>query len=74
MWIGTMQTSKIVEIDGIFVGAAVLLPERQGWRFVSTDERAREADGCTAPTLHEAQVLARRAFATSRGREVVLGR
>jgi len=57
-----MQTSKIVEVDGIFIGAAILLPEAQGWRFVAADHRADEADGQTAPTLHAAQQMAKRAF------------
>lgn len=64
-----MQTSKIIEIDGVFIGAAVRLPEAQGWQFVSADWRAREADGRTAPTLYDTQMLARRAFVTSRGKE-----
>lgn len=63
-----MQTSKIVEVDGVFIGAAVLLPEAQGWRFVAADHRADSADGRTAPTLHDAQQLAKRAYFTSRGR------
>ncbi len=60
-----MQTSKIIEIGGVFIGAAVSLPGSQGWRFVSLDDRARAADGCTALTLQDAQVLARRAYLTS---------
>ncbi len=61
-----MHTSKIVEVDGVFIGAAVLLPGAQGWRFVAADHRADAADGRTAPTLHDAQQLAKRAFFTSR--------
>jgi hypothetical protein len=64
-----MHTSKVVEVDGVFVGAAIMLPESKGWRFVSADRRARDADGCTAPTLHDAQLLARRAFLTARSCE-----
>jgi hypothetical protein len=67
-----MQTSKIVEVDGIFIGAAILLPGAQGWRFVAADHRADEADGRTAPTLHDAQQLAKRAFFTSRSRPAPL--
>jgi hypothetical protein len=63
-----MHTSKIVEVDGVFIGAAVLLPESQGWRFVAADHRADAADGRTAATLHDAQQLAKRAFFTSRSR------
>jgi hypothetical protein len=61
-----MQKSKIVEVDGIFIGAAVLLPDAQGWRFVAADHRADDANGCTAPTLHDAEQLAKRAFFASR--------
>jgi hypothetical protein len=64
-----MQTSRIIEADGIFIGAAVSLPESQGWRFVSADSRAAGADGCTAPTLRDARILARRAFFSARVRE-----
>ena len=60
-----MQTSKIVEIGGVFIGAAISLPESQGWRFVSAHDRTRSADGCTAPTLQDAQVMARRSFLTA---------
>jgi hypothetical protein len=63
-----MQTSKIVEVDGVFIGAAVLLPESQGWRFVAADHRADAADGRIAPTLLDAQQLAKRAFFSSRSR------
>jgi len=63
-----MQTSKIVEVDGVFIGAAVRLPEAQGWRFVAADHRADEADGRTAPTLYDTQQLAKRAFFLSRSR------
>jgi hypothetical protein len=61
-----MQKSKIVEIDGIFIGAVVLLSDMEGWRFVAADQRADAANGCTAPTLHEAQQLAKKAFFSSR--------
>ena len=60
-----MQGSRVVEIDGVFIGAAVLLPDK-GWRFVATHPRAQEADGIIAPTLHDAQQAAKRAFVTSR--------
>ena len=62
-----MQTSKIIEIGGVFIGAVISLPGSRGWRFVSADDRTRAADGCTALTLEDAQVLARRAFLTSGG-------
>ena len=61
-----MQKSKIVEVDGIFIGAVVLLSDSEGWRFVAADHRADEANGRTAPTLYEAQLLAKKAFFSSR--------
>jgi hypothetical protein len=61
-----MQKSKIVEIDGIFIGVVVLLSDTEGWRFVAADHRAEEANGCIAPTLHDARQLAKRAFFSSR--------
>jgi len=61
-----MQSSKIIEVDGVFIGAAVRLPEGGGWRFVSADERSSAADGATAATLEDASMMARRAFVTSR--------
>ncbi len=63
-----MQTSRIIEIDGVFIGAALRLTDDEGWRFVAADHRAGAADGATAATLAEAQLLARRAFIMSRGR------
>jgi hypothetical protein len=61
-----MQKSKIVEVDGIFIGAAVQLADCEGWRFVAADRRADEANGRIVPTLHDAQQLAKRAFFSSR--------
>ena len=61
-----MQSSKVIEIDGVFIGAAIRLAEPQGWQFVSADCRTSEADGHIAPTLYDTQMLARRAFVTSR--------
>ena len=59
-----MQSSKIVEVDGVFVGAAIRLTE--GWQFVSADARASGADGATAATFADAQMLARQAVANAR--------
>ncbi len=64
-----MQTSKIIEVDGVFIGAAISLPESQGWRFVSANERSQSADGATAATLADTSLLARRAFITTRPRQ-----
>jgi hypothetical protein len=67
-----MQKSKIVEVDGIFIGAAVLLSEREGWQFVAADHRADEANGRIAPTLHDTQQLAKRAFFSARSPAPIL--
>ncbi len=64
-----MQTSKVVEVDGIFIGAAIMLLNAEGWRFVAAHARAQQADGITAPTLVEAQLAAKRAFVASRPHE-----
>ena len=61
-----MKTSKIIELNGEFIGAAIMLPERQGWRFVSANQRADGANGRTAPTLQEMRAVARRAFLAAR--------
>jgi len=55
-----MQNSKVVEINGVFVGAAVR--QDSGWRFVAADPRVSLADGQVAATFREAQALARHAF------------
>jgi hypothetical protein len=70
----TMQTSRIIEVDGVFVGAAITLPQGDGWRFVATDCRADEVDGRVAPTLTDARTLAKRAFVTARARACIGGR
>ena len=59
-----IRASKIIEVDGVFIGAAVMLPLNKGWRFVAAHMRAEAADGATAPTLHDMQMLAKRAFVT----------
>ena len=61
-----MQSSKIIEIDGVFVGAAIQLSDAQGWRFVAADMRANGDDGVMSESLEDAQMAARRAFFTSR--------
>ncbi len=60
-----MQNSKVVEINGIFVGAAVR--QASGWRFVAADPRVTLADGQVAETFREAQSLARAAFLSAAG-------
>ncbi len=61
-----MKTSKVIEMNGEFIGAAIMLPEAQGWRFVSANQRADKADGFVAATLGEMQAIARRAYLAAR--------
>ena len=59
-----MLQSHVVEIDGIFVGAAVRLPE--GYRFVAVDVRLDLIDGRVWPTLAELRRHARPTFYSGR--------
>ena len=73
-----MQTSKIIEVNGVFVGAAVLLPRAQGWRFVAADQRVIPLDGSVAETIEDTRRIARRLFLAANAlapakREVVAG-
>jgi hypothetical protein len=61
-----MQNSRIIEVDGIFLGAAVTLPDEQGWRIVAADDRMERLNGTVAASWHDAQRLARQAFFTWR--------
>jgi len=60
-----MHTSKVIEVDGIFLGAAVMLPQSQGWRFVAADQRVVPLDGIVAETIEDTRRLARRAYQSS---------
>lgn len=53
-----MLQSHAIEIDGIFVGAAVRLD--RGYRFVAVDLRLYEMDSTVWPTLADLQRVARR--------------
>jgi hypothetical protein len=57
-----MQSSRIIEVDGVFLGAAVALPDAQGWQIVATDDRVEPVNGKVAPSWSEAQRLTRQAF------------
>ena len=59
-----MQDSKIIEVNGIFLGAAVALGNHAGWQFVAADARVGWADGLIAKTYQDTQTLARKAFWT----------
>lgn len=62
-----MLQSHIIDIDGVFVGAAIRVD--LGYRFVATDLRMEELDSSIWPTLADVQRVARRVYrdATSAG-------
>ncbi len=55
-----MLQSHIIDIDGVFVGAAVRLD--RGYRFIATNMRLKELDQTIWPTLADVQRLARRLY------------
>jgi hypothetical protein len=55
-----MLQSHVIDVDGIFVGAAVRLDT--GYRFIATNMKVEDLDGSTWPTLAEIQRLARRVY------------
>ena len=57
-----MIQSHVIDVDGVFVGAAVRLDA--GYRFVATDFRLEELDSTIWPTLADVRRLARRIFLT----------
>lgn len=59
-----MLKSHVIEVDGAFVGAAVLLSD--GYRFVAADLRVEEIDGSLWPSLQDARRVARHLFETGR--------
>ena len=52
-----MIQSHVIDVDGVFVGAAVRLDT--GYRFVATDCRLEQLDATIWPTLADVQRLAR---------------
>jgi hypothetical protein len=62
-----MLQSHIIDVDGVFVGAAIRID--RGYRFVATDFRLEELDSSIWPTLEDVRRVARRALlaATSAG-------
>jgi hypothetical protein len=58
-----MLQSHVIEIDGIFVGAAIRLDT--GYRFVATDMRLEELDSRTWPSLADVRRLARQVIAAN---------
>ncbi len=57
-----MLQSHIIEIDGVFVGAAVRID--RGYRFIATDFRLEELDSSIWPTLADVRRVARRVYLT----------
>jgi hypothetical protein len=57
-----MQDSRVIEVDGVFVGAAVALPDAKGWRIVAADQRVGKIDGLVTASIGEAQRLAKQAI------------
>jgi hypothetical protein len=55
-----MLQSHIIDVDGVFVGAAIRID--RGYRFVATDFRLEELDSSIRPTLEDVRRLARRAL------------
>jgi hypothetical protein len=55
-----MIRSHVVDVDGVFVGAAVC--QEDGWRFVAVDDRVEPLDGGVWPTPGHIQRLARAAL------------
>lgn len=56
-----MLQSHVIDIDGVFVGAAIRLDT--GYRFIATDMRLEELDATTWPSLADVERLARRMMA-----------
>jgi hypothetical protein len=57
-----MLQSHTIDIDGVFVGAAIRLD--RGYRFIATNMRLEELDQTIWPTLADVQRLARRLYLT----------
>lgn len=62
-----MLQSHIIDVDGVFVGAAIRID--RGYRFVATDLRMEDLDTSIWPTLADVRRVARRVYqaATSAG-------
>lgn len=57
-----MIQSHVIDVDGVFVGAAVRLDT--GYRFVATDFRLEQLDSTIWPTLADVRRLARSLYLT----------
>jgi hypothetical protein len=61
-----VHTSRVIEIDGVFAGAAIGLPGASAWRFVPAHERLAHLSGTIAPSFEEIERLVRGAYFASR--------
>ena len=59
---GAMVESDVVEVDGVFVGTAILQPNRIGVAFFATHERLRPLHGAVLSSLAEIRQQAARHF------------
>ena len=59
--------SRIIEADGVFLGAAVCLPDQQGWRFVAANDAVGTLNGRIVASLPEARRLVRATFLAAGG-------
>lgn len=57
-----MFKSDVVEVDGVFVGAAILQPNRIDRAFFATDDRVRPMHGKILPSLAAVKWHAARQF------------
>jgi hypothetical protein len=57
-----MADSRVIEVNGVFLGAAVALPHQAGWKFVAANDRVGPLNGRIASSLSEARLMARGAF------------
>lgn len=55
-----MRKSSVIDINGIFVGAAV--QTKRNFRFVATDDRVGKLNGSTFNSLHDVKSAASAAF------------
>ena len=62
-----MQNSKVIEHHGIFLGAALCLPDDLGWRFVAAHDRAMPVNGHVGATFGDVQAMVRNAYLSNGG-------
>ena len=66
-----MHQSRIIEVDGVFLGAALGLPGAEGWRIVAADAHLARLHGTVAASLAEVRRLARQTYFANRPTHVV---